>query len=47
MGKADAPHGDRFFSREEARAIFEWIESWCSRQRLNPTLGYVTLEQSG
>ena len=44
--KIEAIHGERFETREQARAhVFEYIEVDYNRNRLHSTLGYVSPEQ--
>lgn len=44
--KVEAIHGERFATREQARAqVFEYIEVYYNRQRLHSTLGYLSPEQ--
>lgn len=41
--KVEAIHGERFATREQARAqVFEYIEVYYNRQRLHSTLGYLS-----
>ena len=41
--KVEAIHGERFATREQARAhVFEYIEVYYNRQRLRSTLGYLS-----
>lgn len=41
--KVEAIHGERFVSREQAKAqVFDYIEVYYNRQRLHSTLGYVS-----
>lgn len=41
--KVEAVHGERFVTREQARAaLFEYIEVYYNRQRLHSTLGYLS-----
>jgi transposase InsO family protein len=41
--KVEAIHGERFASREQAKAhVFEYIEVYYNRQRLHSTLGYLS-----
>ena len=44
--KVEAIHGERFTTREQARAhVFEYIEVDYNRNRLHSTLGYLSPEQ--
>ena len=44
--KVEAIHGERFATREEAKAqVFEYIEVDYNRNRLHSTLGYVSPDQ--
>ena len=44
--KVEAIHGERFATREQARAhVFEYIEVDYNRNRLHSTLGYLSPEQ--
>ncbi len=44
--KVEAIHGERFATREQARAhVFEYIELDYNRNRLHSTLGYLSPEQ--
>jgi transposase InsO family protein len=44
--KIEAIHGERFATREQARAhVFEYIEVDYNRTRLHSTLGYLSPEQ--
>ena len=44
--KVEAIHGERFKTREQARAhVFEYIEVDYNRNRLHSTLGYLSPEQ--
>lgn len=44
--KVEAIHGERFVTREQARAhVFEYIEVDYNRKRLHSTLGYLSPEQ--
>lgn len=41
--KVEAIHGERFLTREQARAqVFDYIEVYYNRQRLHSTLGYLS-----
>jgi transposase InsO family protein len=41
--KVEAIHGERFATREQARAqVFDYIEVYYNRQRLHSTLGYLS-----
>lgn len=43
--KIEAVHGERFATREKARAhVFEYIEVYYNRKRLHSTLGYLSPE---
>lgn len=43
--KIEAIHGERFTTREKARAqVFEYIEVYYNRKRLHSTLGYLSPE---
>jgi putative transposase len=43
--KVEAIHGERFTTREMARAqVFEYIEVYYNRKRLHSTLGYLSPE---
>jgi len=44
--KVAAIHGERFFTREKAKAeVFEYVEVYHNRSRLHLTLGYVSPDQ--
>lgn len=44
--KVEAIHGERFATREQARAhVFEYIEVYYNRQRLHSTLGYLSPDE--
>lgn len=44
--KVEAIHGERFATREQARAhVFDYIEVYYNRTRLHSTLGYLSPEQ--
>jgi transposase InsO family protein len=44
--KVEAIHGERFTSREQAKAhVFEYIEVDYNRSRMHSTLGYLSPEQ--
>lgn len=41
--KVEAIHGERFATREQAKAhVFEYIEVYYNRQWLHSTLGYLS-----
>ena len=41
--KVEAIHGERFATREQAKAhVFDYIEVYYNRQRLHSTLGYLS-----
>jgi transposase InsO family protein len=44
--KVEAIHGERFATREEAKAhVFDYIEVYYNRNRLHSTLGYLSPEE--